>query len=268
MPSSESEAQESLKPSPSIEAEQGVDDKEMQIKPEKRAEQPRTEDKSQDNATTLESKTETDISGEKSQSPPSESSALTSSSTSQNLVEKEPSDEPKEHLPLAETQTCSQLSSQKSPPSAPDPDLHSKAAHSSSQSKISDPLPVSKPSPAPLVKQEQAFHTKPPTSNPFKIQKIKASGLKSFKGILQEAEEELDKVDVDPLEKLEMLSDTEEGHEEGALPDWLKEDEYVSVGSSKNGTVRYIGPADFAEGIWVGVELDVPAGTMFLCVLL
>lgn len=265
VPPSESEAQESLKPSPRIEAEQGVD-KEMQIKPEKRAEQPRTEDKSQDNATTPESKTETDIYGEKSQSPPSESSALTSSSTSENLVEKEPSDEPKEHLPLAETQTCSQLSSQKSPPSAPDPDLHPKAAHSSSQSKISDPLPVSKPSPAPLVKQ--ALHTKPPTSNPFKIQKIKASGLKSFKGILQEAEEELDKEDVDPLEKLEMLSDTEEGHEEGALPDWLKEDEYVSVGSNKNGTVRYIGPTDFAEGIWVGVELDVPAGTVFLCVLL
>ncbi|KAG7316441.1 hypothetical protein KOW79_019982 [Hemibagrus wyckioides] len=260
VPSSESEAQESLKPSPRIEPEQGVDDKEMQIKPEKRAEQPRTEDKSQDNATTPESKNETVISGEKSQSPPSERSALTSSSTSENLFEKEPSDEPKEHLPLAEIQTCSQLSSQKSPPSAPDPDLHPKAAHSSSQTKISDPLPVSKPSPAPLVKQEQALHTKPPTSNPFKIQKIKASGLKSFKGILQETEEELDKEDVDPLEKLEMLSDTEEGHEEGALPDWLKEDEYVSVGSNKNGTVRYIGPTDFAEGIWVGVELDVPAG--------
>ncbi|KAK3542444.1 hypothetical protein QTP86_025898 [Hemibagrus guttatus] len=262
VPSSESEAQKSHKPSPRIEPEQGVDDKEMLFEPEKRAEQPRTEDKSQDNAMTPESKKETDISGEKSQSPPSERSALTSSSISENLVEKELSDEPKEHLPLAGTQACSPLSSQKSSPSVPDPDLHPKAAHSSSQTKISDLLPASKPSPAPLVKQEQALHTQPPTSNPFKIQKIKASGLKSFKGMLQEAEEELDKEGVDPLENLEILSDTEEGHEEGALPDWLKEDEYVSVGSNKNGTVRYIGPTDFAEGFWVGVELDVPAGLL------
>ncbi|XP_060722287.1 kinesin-like protein KIF13B isoform X2 [Tachysurus vachellii] len=250
VPSSESEAQEALNPSPKMEPEQDVDDKEMRFEPEKRDEQPRTEDKSQDNATP-EDKKKTDTCGEKFQSPPSESSALTSSSLSEKLVEIEPSVAPKE---------CSLHSFKECPTSDSDPDLHPKATHSSSQTRISDPLPVSKPSPVPLVKQEQALHTHPPTSNPFRIQKIKTSGLKSFKGILQEADEEMDKEGVDPLEKLEILSDTEEGHEEGALPDWLKEDEYVSVGSNKNGTVRYIGPTDFAEGIWVGVELDVPAG--------
>uniref|UniRef100_A0A8B9LGE6 Kinesin family member 13B n=1 Tax=Astyanax mexicanus TaxID=7994 RepID=A0A8B9LGE6_ASTMX len=105
------------------------------------------------------------------------------------------------------------------------------------------------------------------TSNPFKIQKVKTSGLKSFKGIIHEVEEDEVKEAIDPLsglsdplEKLEILSDTEEVHEEGPIPDWLKEDEYVTVGSNKNGTVRYVGPTDFAEGIWIGVELDVPAG--------
>uniref|UniRef100_A0A8C2CEW9 Kinesin family member 13Bb n=1 Tax=Cyprinus carpio TaxID=7962 RepID=A0A8C2CEW9_CYPCA len=58
-------------------------------------------------------------------------------------------------------------------------------------------------------------------------------------------------------ERLEMLSDSEESLE---IPDWLKEDEYVSVGTNKTGTVRYVGPTDFAKGVWVGVELDVPAG--------
>uniref|UniRef100_A0A8C1K3F3 Kinesin family member 13Bb n=1 Tax=Cyprinus carpio TaxID=7962 RepID=A0A8C1K3F3_CYPCA len=59
------------------------------------------------------------------------------------------------------------------------------------------------------------------------------------------------------LKRLEMLSDSEESLE---IPDWLKEDEYVSVGTNKTGTVRYVGPTDFAKGVWVGVELDVPAG--------
>ncbi|XP_026778411.3 kinesin-like protein KIF13B [Pangasianodon hypophthalmus] len=250
VPTSEAEVQEALKPSHKTEPEEDVDDKDVQFEPGKIAEHPRTEDKSQENATTPDEKF----------SPLSEKSALTSSSLSENLVEMEPSVEPKEPVPLPVTQPYSQLTSEKSPPSASDPDIHPKAAHSSSQTRISDPLPVPEPSPALPVKQEQALHTQPPTSNPFRIQKVKASGLKSFKAILQEADKELDKEGVDPLEKLEILSDTEEGHEEAALPDWLKEDEYVTVGSNKNGTVRYIGPTDFAEGIWVGVELDVPAG--------
>ncbi|XP_076874130.1 kinesin-like protein KIF13B isoform X2 [Brachyhypopomus gauderio] len=131
------------------------------------------------------------------------------------------------------------------------------------------PRPVCATNPSPPVQKEhpETQSGLPSTSNPFKIQKVKASGLKSFKGILHEVEEEQGKDDIDPLsglreplERLEILSDTEEGGEEGLLPDWLKEDEYVSVGSNKHGTVRYVGPTDFAEGVWVGVELDVPAG--------
>uniref|UniRef100_A0A5F8GV75 Kinesin family member 13B n=1 Tax=Monodelphis domestica TaxID=13616 RepID=A0A5F8GV75_MONDO len=58
-------------------------------------------------------------------------------------------------------------------------------------------------------------------------------------------------------EKLEMTSDSEEADE---VPEWLKEGEYVTVGTNKTGIVRYIGPTDFQEGTWIGVELDLPSG--------
>ncbi|XP_024909393.1 kinesin-like protein KIF13B isoform X3 [Cynoglossus semilaevis] len=104
-------------------------------------------------------------------------------------------------------------------------------------------------------------------ANPFKIQKVKSSDLKSFHQILDE--ENPGNVDPDgstnlsvPMESLEIISDSEEGDAANSteLPEWLKEGEFVTVGTNKNGTVRYVGPADFAPGIWVGVELEVPAG--------
>lgn len=61
------------------------------------------------------------------------------------------------------------------------------------------------------------------------------------------------------LEKLQITLDSEEGQDE-ALADWLREGEHVTVGTNKSGMVRYIGPTDFADGIWVGVELDAPTG--------
>lgn len=114
-------------------------------------------------------------------------------------------------------------------------------------------------------------------ASPFKIQKVKTSELKSFTRMLG------DDVGVPPsLEKVvgtgstlkgsqeklidqlgngedpsETTSDSEESQE---VPEWLKEGEYVTVGTNKNGIVRYVGPADFQEGMWVGVELDLPAG--------
>lgn len=60
-------------------------------------------------------------------------------------------------------------------------------------------------------------------------------------------------------ERLEICVEDEERGQEA--PDWLREGACVSVGSSKAGTVRYVGPTQFAEGVWVGVELDAPAGT-------
>uniref|UniRef100_A0AAQ6A8D4 Kinesin family member 13Bb n=1 Tax=Amphiprion ocellaris TaxID=80972 RepID=A0AAQ6A8D4_AMPOC len=107
-------------------------------------------------------------------------------------------------------------------------------------------------------------------ANPFKIQKVMSSDLKSFQQILGEEEGSLGRASSlgtglnlsVPMESLEIISDTEEGDAavSAVLPDWLKEGEFVTVGANKSGTVRYLGPTDFAEGTWVGVELEVPAG--------
>ncbi|XP_069036060.1 kinesin-like protein KIF13B isoform X2 [Lepisosteus oculatus] len=145
----------------------------------------------------------------------------------------------------------------------------------------------------PQMKPEPAL-LKSSASNPFKIQKVKTSDLKSFTRILAEEttlqedgnralversmmsrgsdqaevrEEKVQSTKEQPrfttepaeTEQLEIGSDPEEA-KEAVLPDWLKEGEYVTVGTSKSGVVRYIGPTDFSDGVWVGVELDVPAG--------
>ncbi|XP_063616428.1 kinesin-like protein KIF13A [Cydia splendana] len=44
-------------------------------------------------------------------------------------------------------------------------------------------------------------------------------------------------------------------------PDWLTVGESVSLRlSSSTGVVAYVGPAHFAHGLWVGLELDAPTG--------
>ncbi|KAJ3606514.1 hypothetical protein NHX12_026035 [Muraenolepis orangiensis] len=102
-------------------------------------------------------------------------------------------------------------------------------------------------------------------SSPFKIQKIqrmKTSNLKSFQRVLQMEDFGTSLNLPEPMEKLEIISDSEDadGTNAAPVPDWLKEGEFVTVGTNKSGTVRYVGPTDFAEGTWIGVELDVPAG--------
>uniref|UniRef100_A0A669CPC4 Kinesin family member 13B n=1 Tax=Oreochromis niloticus TaxID=8128 RepID=A0A669CPC4_ORENI len=62
------------------------------------------------------------------------------------------------------------------------------------------------------------------------------------------------------FERLEIFVDDDERGREDVLPDWLIEGAYVTVGNNKAGTVRYIGVTQFAEGVWVGVELDTPIG--------
>ncbi|NXF10324.1 KI13B protein, partial [Smithornis capensis] len=114
-------------------------------------------------------------------------------------------------------------------------------------------------------------------ASPFKIQKVKTSELKSFTSMLgsdstcslnteeqQEGEKGTSAArglnhngSETEEEKLELNSDSEDANE---IPEWLKEGEYVTVGTNKTGTVRYIGPTDFQEGTWVGVELDLPSG--------
>ncbi|KGL74697.1 Kinesin-like KIF13B, partial [Tinamus guttatus] len=114
-------------------------------------------------------------------------------------------------------------------------------------------------------------------ASPFKIQKIKTSELKSFSSMLGPdatcplSAQELQEGDrsspsarglghngaEEADEKLEVASDSEDANE---IPEWLKEGEYVTVGANKTGIVRYVGPTDFQEGTWVGVELDLPSG--------
>ncbi|NXM95100.1 KI13B protein, partial [Sylvia borin] len=114
-------------------------------------------------------------------------------------------------------------------------------------------------------------------ASPFKIQKVKTSELRSFTSMLgsdptsslgteeqQEGEKSTSSTrglnhngSETAEEKLEVISDSEDANE---IPEWLKEGEYVTVGTNKTGIVRYIGPTDFQEGTWVGVELDLPSG--------
>ncbi|XP_077941014.1 kinesin-like protein KIF13B isoform X3 [Gasterosteus aculeatus] len=62
------------------------------------------------------------------------------------------------------------------------------------------------------------------------------------------------------FERLEIFMDDDERGHDDVLPDWLTEGAYVTVGSNKAGTVRYVGLTQFAGGVWVGVELDTPVG--------
>lgn len=114
------------------------------------------------------------------------------------------------------------------------------------------------------------------TTSPFKIQRVRTSELKSFSSMLSgdpgaslcseeeksrqnsEDSDQNNSIDAGSEGKLDAAaSDSEETNE---IPDWLKEGEYVTVGTNKMGTVRYVGPTDFQEGTWVGVELDLPSG--------
>ena len=40
----------------------------------------------------------------------------------------------------------------------------------------------------------------------------------------------------------------------------LRIGQVISVGDKKTGTIRFLGTTEFSPGLWVGVELDVPAG--------
>ncbi|XP_056269627.1 kinesin-like protein KIF13B isoform X3 [Pseudoliparis swirei] len=62
------------------------------------------------------------------------------------------------------------------------------------------------------------------------------------------------------FERLEIFLDDDVCSQDDVLPDWLTEGACVTVGSNKAGTVRYVGMTQFAEGVWVGVELDTPVG--------
>lgn len=92
------------------------------------------------------------------------------------------------------------------------------------------------------------------TDSPFSLQKVKANELRSFCNILGDGKATT--TQTNSLEKLEITFEDVEPKELA----WLKVGGRVTVGSNKSGTVRYIGPTHFSEGIWVGVELDTPSG--------
>ncbi|XP_043575069.1 kinesin-like protein KIF13A isoform X8 [Chiloscyllium plagiosum] len=62
------------------------------------------------------------------------------------------------------------------------------------------------------------------------------------------------------LSDLADIQDSATAEQGEPLPSWITLGERVSVGNDKNGTIRYVGTVDFSTGIWVGVELDFPAG--------
>lgn len=71
------------------------------------------------------------------------------------------------------------------------------------------------------------------------------------------------------------LSDSQEGSREDLLSSFegddmnassldslgdLKMGQVICAGDKKTGRIRYIGPTEFAPGVWIGVELDTPSG--------
>ncbi|XP_028461510.1 kinesin-like protein KIF13B isoform X2 [Perca flavescens] len=168
-------------------------------------------------------------------------------------------------LSLAEEQATSEVSNSNGT-SAPTSSSTTKGVRQEANaSKKATAAPDPSPSSVPPSKPYASV------ANPFQIQKVKSSDLRSFQRIVGEEEGKPALADRAsslgaglnlpvPMENQEMISDSEEGDAAAVLPDWLKEGEYVTVGNNKSGTVRYVGPTDFAEGTWVGVELEVPAG--------
>ncbi|XP_077376316.1 kinesin-like protein KIF13B isoform X2 [Festucalex cinctus] len=76
----------------------------------------------------------------------------------------------------------------------------------------------------------------------------------------------LDAANHDGVAARRFLSEQKAPGDSPVLPDWLTDGAHVAVGAGKAGTVRYVGAAHFAEGVWVGVELDSPTGKHDGCV--
>nr|XP_019947265.1 PREDICTED: kinesin-like protein KIF13B isoform X1 [Paralichthys olivaceus] len=206
---------------------------------------------------------ETQPSGQESESQPQQPKE--DEATSDSIQDPDP-----DPIPVLSVDPVLQDSSnQQSKAEASDPNDASTLTSTSATDEVQKESPTDESMKAPAAPTPLSS-IQPPKSaasaaNPFKIQKVKPSDIKSFHVILDEEtsghEVEASSHLSVPVETLEIISDSEEGDATSTvLPEWLKEGEFVNVGTNKSGTVRYVGPTDFAEGTWVGVELEVPAG--------
>ncbi|XP_053721190.1 kinesin-like protein KIF13B isoform X2 [Synchiropus splendidus] len=89
---------------------------------------------------------------------------------------------------------------------------------------------------------------------------VAAHNSSHHKDALRSGQRPLDSGGEDGLERLQILVDGKERRQDGELPEWLREGTHVTLGTNKAGTVRFVGTTQFAEGVWVGVELDTPVG--------
>ncbi|KAK2093916.1 Kinesin-like protein kif13b [Saguinus oedipus] len=109
--------------------------------------------------------------------------------------------------------------------------------------------------------QERLDLEAPAPGSPFRVRRVRASELRSFSRMLggdpgcsPGAEGDAQAAGTGGQAP---ASDSEEAD---GVPEWLREGEFVTVGAHKTGVVRYVGPVDFQEGTWIGVELDLPSG--------
>ncbi|XP_059927516.1 kinesin-like protein KIF13B isoform X3 [Gadus macrocephalus] len=133
----------------------------------------------------------------------------------------------------------------------------------------SDPAPVRSSTPSPLLPPAEARGPKA-SETPFPITQQQPLQGPDRNGVVASSPSQSHTTPAassstnhsgehcDRLElQVEDDDDDERCHDE-VLPDWLTEGAFVTVGSSKSGTVRYVGSTEFAAGVWVGVELDTP----------
>uniref|UniRef100_A0A8I3WVV4 Kinesin family member 13B n=1 Tax=Callithrix jacchus TaxID=9483 RepID=A0A8I3WVV4_CALJA len=122
--------------------------------------------------------------------------------------------------------------------------------------------PIRRPPPPTVVPAEERpdLEAQAPGS-PFRVRRVRASELRSFSRMLGGDPGCSPGAEGDaPAAGTGGQTQASDSEEADGVPEWLREGEFVTVGAHKTGVVRYVGPVDFQEGTWIGVELDLPSG--------
>lgn len=91
------------------------------------------------------------------------------------------------------------------------------------------------------------------------------NSLLYFLKIVNEFDQIISTVEIFPDDSDLSVSRTDLSRSEQILPEWVTLGESVHIRlTNSTGVVAYIGPAHFAPGIWIGVELDTPTGIHFV----